>query len=62
MKLLNNKFSGIVIGGLYGYFGRLVFAAFKDSILKFSLFSITFIVVVPLLIGSIPILFLNQVR
>lgn len=56
MKLLNNRFSGILIGGAYGYTGRLIFSDLKDSIFKFSLFSITFIIIVPLLIGSIPII------
>ena len=57
MKFLNYKFSGIIMGGLYGFFGRIIFHAFKDSIFKFSLFTITFIVIVPMLIGSIPVLF-----
>jgi len=56
MRLLNNKFSGIVIGGLYGYFGRIIFHAFRDSIFKFGLITITFIVIVPMLIGSIPMI------
>jgi len=57
MKFLNSKFSGIIIGGLYGYFGRLLFHAFRTSLFKSGLFSITFIVIIPLLIGSIPIIF-----
>ncbi len=59
MQFLNNKFSGVIIGGAYAFLIRILFSnpVLKDGMFKFSLFSITFIWIVPILIGAIPIIF-----
>ncbi len=57
MKLLSNKFSGVVIAGLYGFFGRIIFQALYHAHFKVDLFTLTFVIVMPMLIGSIPMIF-----
>lgn len=59
LKKYYSKFGGILIGGLYGLLMRIVFGAgFKNSGFDFAdLFSITFIWVVPIIIGLTPLMF-----
>ena len=61
MKLLRYRFSGIVIAVLYAFFARLAFSGVIQGggLFGLNLFSITFIWVVPIFIGWIPIIFSN---
>jgi hypothetical protein len=56
LKKYYSKFGGILIGGLYGLLMRIVFGSdFKGD---FSdLFSVTFIWVVPIIVGLTPLIF-----
>lgn len=56
------KYGGILLGALYGLLLRLIFTFTDKDIFGFSLFSITFIWIVPIVIGIIPIFFTTNAQ
>lgn len=61
-KELFSKYGGAVLGGVYGLFLRFIFgfADISEDVFGFNLFSVTFIWVVPVIIGVVPLIFASD--
>jgi hypothetical protein len=55
-----SSYGGIAMGALYGLIMRVIFHDFKNQIEFTDLFSITFIWIVPIVIGTIPMMFATR--